>query len=138
MSSWEAAPLWGNGLGTTGVAALRTQPERAFVTESQVLKALTELGVLGLLALAFLWFQIARIAIKTYRKANADGTSRILLLGIMTSLLIIFIEGFVYQNLEVKQVNAYFWTLTGMLAFLAGNINHEISSRHHHRELESR
>ena len=137
LSNWRAAPLWGNGLGSTGVAALRTQPERAFVTESQVLKALTELGVLGLLALAFLWVQIARVGYKTYRKANTDETDRILLLGIMTSLLIIFIEGFVYQNLEVKQVNAYFWTLTGILAFLAGNINHETSFGHHHRELES-
>jgi hypothetical protein len=122
LSYWQAAPLWGNGLGTTGVAALRTQPERAFVTESQILKALTELGILGLLSLAFLWFQIARVGYTAYLDATDDENRRTLLLGIMTSFLIIFIEGLVYQNLEVKQVNAYFWTLAGILAFLAGNL----------------
>lgn len=120
LNAWRAAPLWGNGLGSTGVAALRTHPERAFVTESQVLKALVELGLPGLLALAFLWFQIARVGLRAYR-ATDDPTRQALLLGILTSLLVIFVEGWVYQNLEVKQVNAYFWTLVGTLAFLAGS-----------------
>lgn len=120
LNAWRAAPLWGNGLGSTGVAALRTHPERAFVTESQVLKALVELGLPGLLALAYLWFQIARVGLRAYHTTD-DPTRRALLLGILTSLLVIFIEGWVYQNLEVKQVNAYFWTLVGTLAFLAGS-----------------
>jgi hypothetical protein len=32
---------------------------------------------------------------------------------------VVFIEGWIYQNLEVKQVNAYFWTIVGMVAYLA-------------------
>jgi hypothetical protein len=119
LNAWRKAPLWGNGLGSTGVAALRTNPEHAFVTESQVLKALVELGLPGLLALAYLWFQIARVGYRAGRAAD-DPTSRTLVIGILTGLLVIFIEGWVYQNLEVKQVNAYFWTLVGTLAFLAG------------------
>lgn len=118
LTAWRAAPLWGKGLGSTGVAALRTNPDEAFVTESQVLKSLVELGLPGLLALAYLWIQIARVGCGAYR-ATADPGRRALLLGILTSLLVIFIEGWVYQNLEVKQVNAYFWTSVGMLAFLA-------------------
>jgi hypothetical protein len=47
------------------------------------------------------------------------------LLGVLTSLLIVFIEGLVYQNLEVKQVNAYFWSLVGTLAFLARSVAHK-------------
>lgn len=119
LSAWHAAPVWGNGLGSTGVAALRTRPEQAFVTESQVLKAVVELGLLGLLALTYLWFQIARVGYRAYRMAG-DSTRRMLLVGILTSLLIVFVEGWVYQNLEVKQVNAYFWTFVGLLAFLEG------------------
>lgn len=119
VSAWRAAPLWGQGLGATGAAALRTQPERAFVTESQVLKALVELGPLGLLALAYLWAQIGRTGLRAYRQA-AGPTRRALLLGLLTSLLVVFIEGWVYQNLEVKQVNAYFWALAGIVAALAG------------------
>ena len=119
LDAWRKAPLWGNGIGSTGVAALRTNPERAFVTESQVLKALVELGLPGLLALAYLWFQIARVGYRAYRGTD-DPTRRTLLLGILTGLLVIFVQGWVYQNLEVKQVNAYFWTLVGTLAFLAG------------------
>lgn len=127
-AAWRAAPLWGQGLGTTGVAALRTHPERAFVTESQVLKASVELGVPGLLALFFLWFQIARVGYRTYqafgqhtawRLGAPTAGGRLLLTGILTSLAIVFLEGWVYQNLEVKQVNAYFWTLVGLLGFLA-------------------
>ncbi len=118
LQAWRAAPLWGQGLGSTGVAALRTQHERAFVTESQVFKALVELGPLGLLALVYLWFQIAHVGYLAYRDEERP-TEQALLLGILTSLLVVFIEGLVYQNLEVKQVNAYFWTLVGILAFLA-------------------
>jgi O-antigen ligase len=89
------------------------------VTESQVLKALVELGLPGLLTLAYLWVQIARVGYRAYRAADDPG-SGVLLLGILTSLLVVFVEGWVYQNLEVKQVNAVFWTLVGTLAFLAG------------------
>lgn len=132
LSAWRAAPLWGQGLGTTGAAALRTQPERAFVTESQVLKSLVELGLPGLLALAYLWFQIARTGYRAYRGVTRRGLTgrdraaygtvpdaRMLLWGILTSLMIVFLEGWVYQNLEGKQVNAYFWVLVGLLGFLA-------------------
>jgi O-antigen ligase len=117
LAAWLRSPLLGQGLGTTGVAALRTNPSRAVVTESQVLKSLVELGIPGLLALAYLWLQIGRVGYRGHRAAT-DPRKRVLLLGILTSLLIIFIEGWVYQNLEVKQVNAYFWVLTGMVGFL--------------------
>jgi len=133
LNAWRAAPLWGNGLGSTGVAALHTHPERAFVTESQVLKALVELGLPGLLALAYLWLQIARVGYRAYR-AEGNPTRRALLLGILISLLVIFIEGWVYQNLEVKQVNAYFWTLVGTLAFLVGK--RDAADRHGFPQVE--
>jgi hypothetical protein len=118
FNAWRSAPWWGTGLGSTGLAALRTRPQQAFVTESQVLKALVELGPLGLLVLAFLWFEIALVGYRAFRDTRSQPV-RILLIGIMTGLLIVFIEGLVYQNLEVKQVNAYFWTLVSMVAFLA-------------------
>jgi hypothetical protein len=82
------------------------------------LKALVELGVPGLLAWGFLWFAVGQLAFIAYRKA-ASPERKLLLLGLMGSLLVVFIEGLVYQNLEVKQVNAYFWTFAGLLAYLA-------------------
>lgn len=117
LNAWRTNPLWGQGLGSTGVAALRTHPESAFVTESQVLKALTELGIPGLLVWLYLWFQIGYTGFTAYR-SQTDPKQRFLLLGILVGLLIVFIDGVVYQNLEVKQVNAFFWTLVGMLAYL--------------------
>lgn len=129
-NAWRTAPLWGTGLGSTGVAAFHTHPQQAFVTESQVLKALTELGLPGLILLGYLWFQIARVGYRTYKLTN-QPSQRILLLGILASLLIVFVEGWVYQNLEVKQVNAYFWTLVGLLAFLAKNTHDEASPLSH-------
>ncbi len=118
LNAWKQAPLWGIGLGSTGFAALRTHPETAFVTESQVLKALTELGLLGILSLGYLWFMIGRVGLRAYRQAN-DPARQLILLGILVSLVVVFVEGWVYQNLEVKQVNAYFWTMVGLLAFLS-------------------
>ncbi len=117
FAAWKLNPIWGNGLGSTGTAALRTQPQSAFVTESQVLKSLVELGIPGLLIWAFLWFSIGRLAWRVFKAAETDG-QRYLALSIIGGLLVVFIDGVVYQNLEVKQVNAYFWTLTGLLAFL--------------------
>jgi len=130
LEAWRAAPLWGNGLGSTGAAALRTDPSHAFVTESQVLKALVELGLPGLLVLAYLWFQIGHVGYLAYRKTQ-NPVRHVLLLGLLASLLIVFVEGWVYQNLEVKQVNAYFWILVGLLAFLAKNTHDEASPLSH-------
>jgi len=118
LGAWLQNPLWGAGIGSTGVAALRTNPESAFATESQVLKALTELGVLGLLSLAYLWFEIVRAALRA-RGREQPIERRFLWMGLTAGLVAVFIESLVYQNLEVKQVNAYFWTFAGMLAFLA-------------------
>jgi len=117
LEAWLESPLWGQGLGSTGVAAMRTQPGQAWVTESQILKALVELGLPGLFVWGFLWFQIARVGYQAYRSSE-EKIRRWILLGILISLLTIFVEGWVYQNLEAKQVNAYFWTLVGTLAFL--------------------
>ena len=118
LAAWQENPFWGKGLGVTGAASFRSMPEKALATESQVLKALVELGFPGLLAWGFLWFAIAQIALTAYRGA-AGSERKLLILGLMASLLIVFIEGLVYQNLEVKQVNAYFWCLAGVLAYLA-------------------
>jgi len=122
LSAWQTNPIFGTGLGSTGVAALRTHPESAFVTESQILKALTEHGLPGIIVLVYLWFQIGYIGFHTYR-AETDFKKRLMLVGILTSLLVVFIEGWVYQNLEVKQVNAYFWTLVGLLAFFTRGLD---------------
>ncbi len=118
FSTWSRSPLWGNGLGTTGVAAFRTNPETAFVTESQFLKSLVELGILGLLAWGFLWYAIGRTVVRLYRRSQ-EPRQRMLILSIAWSLLVIFIASLVYQNMEVKQVNAIFWVLVGMLGFMA-------------------
>lgn len=118
LEAWRAAPIWGNGLGTTGVAAFRTNPENAFAPESQVLKGLAELGIPGFLILAYLWFQIAMTGFFAFQKTT-NSKIQALLLGVAISLMIVFIEGLVYQNLEVKQVNAYFWTIVGILAVLS-------------------
>jgi hypothetical protein len=88
------------------------------VTESQVLKGLVELGIPGFLLLAYLWFQIALTGYFAYLRAE-DPQTQAMLLGVIISLLIVFIDGLVYQNLEVKQVNAYFWTIVGTLAVLS-------------------
>ncbi len=117
IAAWRVNPLWGSGLGVTGAASFRSMPEHALATESQVLKALVELGIPGLLAWGFLWFAIGQLALLAYRNA-ASPERKLLLLGLMGSLLVVFIEGLVYQNLEVKQVNAYFWTFVGLLAYL--------------------
>ena len=118
LSAWFKSPLWGNGLGTTGEAALRTMPGTGFVTESQLLKSLVELGIPGLLIWGFLWFVIAQTALRLYKRTESPD-QRMMVLGIFCSLIIVFIEGLVYQNMEVKQVNALFWTLAGMLAFIS-------------------
>lgn len=117
LAAWQKNPLWGVGLGATGAAAFRTMPETAIATESQILKSLVELGIPGLLVWLFIWFVIGRLVIQTYRQETSSA-GKLLILALAGSLLIVFIDGWVYQNLEVKQVNAYFWTFAGMVAFL--------------------
>lgn len=119
LNAWLKNPLWGAGLGSTGVAALRTSPENAFVTESQVLKALTELGIPGLLTLLYLWYGIFRTGFDANRRQDMTPTQRAIFYGLCTGLVVVFIESLVYQNLEVKQVNAFFWTFVGMLKYLS-------------------
>lgn len=135
LSAWRSSPIWGTGLGTTGVAALRTQPDKAFVTESQVLKSLTELGLPGLAIFAYLWFVIGRTALTAFMSVQ-NRTHRLLILGILGSLLVVFIEGWVYQNLEVKQVNASYWILVGILAYMSGEEDAKTVGVGHHNQLE--
>ncbi|NJD60844.1 MAG: hypothetical protein C3F13_06920 [Anaerolineales bacterium] len=118
FDSWRKSPILGTGLGSTGFAALRSNPTSAFVTESQVLKVLTEMGLPGIILWGFVWFAIVKIGIQTFPRP-LSSRNKAILIGILTSLIIIFIEGWVYQNMEAKQVNALFWTLTGMLAFIS-------------------
>ncbi|NLE43117.1 MAG: O-antigen ligase family protein [Chloroflexi bacterium] len=124
VRAWLNAPILGRGLGSTGVAALRTQPQTALVTESQVLKSLVELGLPGLVVWGWLWFEIARVGMRALSRTQG-AAQRTLILGVLTSLLIVFIEGWVYQNLEVKQVNAFFWVLVGVAAHLARTVNEQ-------------
>lgn len=117
ISAWLEKPIFGVGLGSTGVAALNTIPEKAFVTESQLLKSLIELGIPGLLLFIFMWFSIFQ-AIYILLNSNIKNSKKDQVLALTASLVIIFIEGLVYQNLEVKQVNAYFWFIIGVLLYL--------------------
>jgi hypothetical protein len=126
FATWGSSPIWGNGLGTTGAAALRTMPEKAFVTESQLLKSLVELGIPGVASWAILWGIILVVAYRAHRNERKVDR-RWILLGILGSMLIVFIEGMVYQNLEAKQVNAIFWTLIGLLGFFAADQNKSLS-----------
>jgi hypothetical protein len=120
LDAWKISPIFGTGLGSTGFAALRANPSSAFVTESQVLKVLTEMGIPGIILWGLIWFAVVKIGIQTFRHP-LSSRNKAILIGILTSLVIIFIEGLVYQNMEVKQVNALFWTLLGMLAFISTN-----------------
>ena len=82
------------------------------------LAAILQLVAFGRPDIESLLGKIARVGLRTLR-AIGDPPQRTLLIGILTGLLVVLIEGLVYQNLEVKQVNAYFWTLVGTVAFLA-------------------
>jgi len=117
ISSWLENPIFGKGLGTTGVAALNTNPEKAIVTESQLLKSLVETGIPGLVLFIFVWYEIFR-TILVLLKSRLERENKLLVLAFAASFIIIFIEGIVYQNLEVKQVNAYFWFFVGVLSYL--------------------
>lgn len=117
VDAWKKSPIWGMGLGTTGAAALRTFPESAFVTESQLLKSIVELGIPGLLLYLYLWFEITRSLFGIYRDKN-NYFDKKFVFALVSSLAVVFIEGLIYQNLEVKQVNAYFWLLVGILVYL--------------------
>jgi hypothetical protein len=122
LSSWLENPIIGKGLGTTGVAALNTNPEKAIVTESQLLKSLVETGIPGFVLFIFVWYEIFR-TIRKLLNSNLENENKLLVLVFTASFIIIFIEGIVYQNLEVKQVNAYFWFFVGVLSFLYLNRN---------------
>jgi len=117
LDAWKKSPIWGMGLGTTGTAALRTFPESAFVTESQLLKSIVELGIPGLLIYLYLWLEIVRSLVGIYQD-NDNNFDKKFILALVSSFAVVFIDGLVYQNLEVKQVNAYFWLLVGILVYL--------------------
>ncbi|HEX2173544.1 MAG TPA: hypothetical protein VHL09_13995 [Dehalococcoidia bacterium] len=111
---WLEAPLWGHGLGTTGAATFRVPGGQGFVTESQPLKVLVEMGLIGLVSYLAIFPAAAWRVGQTLRAPTPAGR-RTFVLGIAAALGAVFVDGLVLQNLEIKQVQLTFWTLLAAL-----------------------
>ena len=112
---WGERPIWGWGIGQTGAATFRAAGAEGFVTESQFLKLLVEMGTIGLLSFLAI-FAAAGWSLWHAVRRTTTLRQRTILIGVSAALAALFIDGLVLQNLEIKQVQLTFWFLLGTLA----------------------
>ncbi len=109
LTAWKSAPLMGLGPGSVDEAALRANPSTALITESQLLKVLAETGLVGLT----IWLAMVVLGvISSIRAYRQERNLEQLIVG--AALVAVFVSGIAFQVLEVKQIAALFWVLTGM------------------------
>ncbi|HZT95998.1 MAG TPA: hypothetical protein VFB34_04090, partial [Chloroflexota bacterium] len=108
VSAWMGAAVLGLGPGAVDEAALRAHASAPLITESQVLKVLAETGVVGLL----IWLGLSLLSMyfSSLEYRRDDRIEGLITAAVLTT---IFVAGIAFQVLEVKQMAALFWSLTG-------------------------
>jgi len=112
------APL-GKGTGTnTGAARYALQQDVSFVAiENYYAKTVYELGVAGLIILAFTFAAIVANGLATWRRASTRE-GHIIAGALVSFVMIICLNSFKGWALDLDPLNVYFWLFAGMLAKL--------------------
>ncbi|HBV96281.1 MAG TPA: polymerase [Desulfotomaculum sp.] len=111
------SPVLGSGFGTYGGAvAARRVPGSTYV-DNFYLKTLVESGLIGLLALLWVLFEVFRHGYAAYKKIGCPSL-KLMATALITGLLGVALHNSVENIFEVPMMATYFWFLAGVLLSL--------------------
>lgn len=120
----ERSPMYGVGLGRFGGAVAKNNDiPGTFYIDNYYLKTLTEMGIVGLTAMLWLFINCVRLGLSVYRRVKDDRYLSTLSIGILAGVVGVLLHNAVENIFEVPMMQTYFWVLMGVLAAM-GRIGH--------------
>jgi len=118
IDKWKRNKFLGLGLGRFGGAVAMNNQLSPFYLDNYYLKTLTEMGIYGILGLAFviIYFIISSSRII---KAQVDNKKKILAMGLFSGAIGVLAQNFVENIFEVPAMAIYVWIVMALINTLA-------------------
>ncbi|MPM31962.1 hypothetical protein SDC9_78519 [bioreactor metagenome] len=120
IQSWEFAisliktnPLFGVGIAATGAKGVGSFA--IGVTESGFLKRFAEMGLVGLVLSYSIYGFVIREGFKKIFSNKVSRDNKLLLLILISVIIAILVEEFIYQATEAEVVSFYLWTISAII-----------------------
>ncbi len=112
---WKKNKAFGVGLGRFGGAVAINNKLAPFYLDNYYLKTLTEMGLFGIIAMAFV---ILCFIISTFKimRSQRDLNRELSILGLFVAGIGVLVQNFVENIFEVPAMIIYFWTLIVLIA----------------------
>lgn len=114
LTMWRRNRLFGVGLGRFGGAVAINNQLAPFYLDNYYLKTLTEMGIYGIVGLAFVIICFIIFAMKIIRYQD-DIKKRILAIGLFSGAVGVLAQNFVENIFEVPAMIIYFWIVIALM-----------------------
>ncbi|MGJ0845080.1 O-antigen ligase family protein [Tissierella praeacuta] len=114
IKMWHRNRLFGVGLGRFGGAVAINNQLAPFYLDNYYLKTLTEMGVYGIVGLAFVIICFIISSIKIIKYQN-DTKNRIVAIGLFSGAMGVLAQNFVENIFEVPAMIIYFWIAVALI-----------------------
>ena len=114
MDIWRRNKIFGLGLGRYGGAVAMNNNLTPFYLDNYYLKTLTEMGVYGIGALAFVILTFIVSTVKII-KSQTMVKYRIMVIGLFAGAMGVLAQNFVENIFEVPAIIAYFWITVALI-----------------------
>lgn len=109
----ETNPIFGVGIASTGAKGVGSFA--IGVTESGFLKRFAEMGVVGLVLSYLIYISIIKEGIKKVLNPTVNSNNKLLLLILVSIIIAILVEEFIYQATEAEVVSFYLWMIGAII-----------------------
>lgn len=118
LTMWRRNRLFGVGLGRFGGAVAINNQLAPFYLDNYYLKTLTEMGIYGIIGLAFVIICFIIFTMKIIRYQD-DMKKRVLAIGLFSGGIGVLAQNFVENIFEVPAMIIYFWIVIALINTLA-------------------
>lgn len=113
LDLFKESPMFGAGIAATGAKGVGSFS--LGVTESGVIKKLAEVGIIGFIIIYAQYAYIVKTSVSTIIMKKYPLKQRIFILLLLSAVVSVFVEEFIYQALEAEVVAFYFWTFIALI-----------------------
>lgn len=122
LDYWSRSKLFGLGLGRFGGAVAMNNELAPFYLDNYYLKTLTEMGIFGIAALAFVIICFIVFSIRIIR-SQKQIEARVITIGLFSGCLGVLAHNFVENIFEVPAMVTYFWIGVALINTFAPKVD---------------